>query len=678
VIKVAVVSPGKGESHTQVIKGFKSITEHCFPRECVLHEFMLPHNAGDSVFRIQVGRVVQQIKVGNFDLVYTVGVSCSTGIKQELDRLELKIPLIFVGATNPEQIGLLNPSKDGVVMATGVSMRSTENTIPLEVVFRLYGLARRVVLVYRLDANEGRSRSVVRSLVDTLNARRVEHTLLEYVDDISSALEKNDVVIIPQGSLYPTDLSFVEKACIKAGAEFVSGSSVILPHTALFGYKADLRHMGDYAARMAAQIIVEKVSPGDIKHKLLEDVSQLVLNNNAMISSGVAPTNDEFVFDLDSGKEFRYTLQLFYHYFLSSGHVLGIRIFENLLGRQRDAGKGLLCEPIKIVGSTNDMVFTEEQAAHIVADAAPFVTVFGNDAACLIQNQMIKQGRYKPMLIMKFADDDHLPEPALRHKGRNWPKKAPVMRIVLPKLPVTKIIDIIAALHPTKKRIGFVHSFGQYNGTTLHAKRYREVREYCEEKGLEFVAGGSDQGGEAFATACRDVAQKVDALFCLPDEITPGDAKTLAQVGHAENVFTIGGDYERFGWMSGVLGIDYESVFDEVFRDMAIAARGLVCPQAWEQKPKESDCYYFHLNRKWLLSHNYPIPKHLESLLQLAVIIDTPDKDGDDLDGESTMLDMLSPLKTIVRTMPTEGEVGEESSEGLFAILKKRVLAKLA
>ena len=93
------------------------------------------------------------------------------------------------------------------------------------------------------------------------------------------------------------------------------------------------------------------------------------------------------------------------------------------------------------------------------------------------------------------------------------------------KLAITKILDFALEMKPEIKTLGYLYNTGEDNSVST----LKEVKAYCEEKGITVVEGAASNTSEV-QEAAQNLAAKCDAVFSPNDNTIAGAMGTVTEV----------------------------------------------------------------------------------------------------------------------------------------------------
>ncbi|MCD8328098.1 MAG: ABC transporter substrate-binding protein [Ruminococcus sp.] len=121
------------------------------------------------------------------------------------------------------------------------------------------------------------------------------------------------------------------------------------------------------------------------------------------------------------------------------------------------------------------------------------------------------------------------------------------------KLDITKILDTALTITPDIKTLGYLYNTGESNSVSC----LEEVKEYCDENGIELVEASATTATE-LAEAATTLFSKCDAVFSPNDNTVAGAMGTVAQVAiDAGKPMYVGADSMVQDGGFATVGIEY-------------------------------------------------------------------------------------------------------------------------
>lgn len=127
------------------------------------------------------------------------------------------------------------------------------------------------------------------------------------------------------------------------------------------------------------------------------------------------------------------------------------------------------------------------------------------------------------------------------------------------KLAISKILDFAQTLKPEIKTLGYLYNTGEDNSVSC----LKEVKEYCESKGIKVVEAAATNTSEV-QEAAQKLADQCDAVFSPNDNTIAGAMGTVAEVmNNAKVPMFVGADSMVHDGGFATVGIEYTDLGKE-------------------------------------------------------------------------------------------------------------------
>lgn len=124
---------------------------------------------------------------------------------------------------------------------------------------------------------------------------------------------------------------------------------------------------------------------------------------------------------------------------------------------------------------------------------------------------------------------------------------------------ITKILDFALEMKPEIKTLGYLYNTGEDNSVST----LKEVKAYCEEKGITVIEGAASNTSEV-QEAAQNLAAKCDAVFSPNDNTIAGAMGTVTEVMNKAKVpMFVGADSMVMDGGLGTVGIEYSDLGKE-------------------------------------------------------------------------------------------------------------------
>ena len=126
-------------------------------------------------------------------------------------------------------------------------------------------------------------------------------------------------------------------------------------------------------------------------------------------------------------------------------------------------------------------------------------------------------------------------------------------------LSIDKILDFALKVKPEIKTLGFLYNTGEDNSVSC----LKQVKEYCDGKGIKVVEGAATNTSEV-QEAAQKLASECDAVFSPNDNTIAGSMGTVAEVmNNAKVPMFVGADSMVKDGGLGTVGIEYSDLGKE-------------------------------------------------------------------------------------------------------------------
>lgn len=127
------------------------------------------------------------------------------------------------------------------------------------------------------------------------------------------------------------------------------------------------------------------------------------------------------------------------------------------------------------------------------------------------------------------------------------------------KLAISKILDFAQTLKPEIKTLGYLYNTGEDNSVSC----LKEVKEYCESKGIKVVEAAATNTSEV-QEAAQKLADQCDAVFSPNDNTIAGAMGTVTEVMNKAKIpMFVGADSMVHDGGFATVGIEYTDLGKE-------------------------------------------------------------------------------------------------------------------
>ena len=563
--QVAIVMPGLGEGHVKVAAAFSAKLKE------LVANVEITEYVGESVFGRSDGPFSRQC-----DLVVAVGTKCTMLASEIMKEEDMNVPLLSLSANGSI---VFSPSVERYRHMTGVYPNLIPESIPLDAVFKVCGVARRVVLAYRIDEDYG----CIELVVDDIKKYALKIGVLEVVSVcmlegpldaayLSSVIQTNDVVIPVRGGRVTADIDVLAQICAERGAYFFSIANGKIPDTAVGGYVANIKYVGSRAAETIAPVLNDKIAVSMVSPVALKSTTQVVINTAVLAERGFSLSTYDEIFWLDDRTSYPVIYRTHYP-LLSAQYVEQTRIATQLTWHYGGRRQGVECIPMVINASLESAVARKVAVQQALACRGSQVVVVDTEQmAYLLQQEMMMVRDYRSMVIIKSGDDQPAERASVDCAG--WPRDKFIQRVILEPLQLRLWLDLLQNMVPRLRRIGVLYSCS-YDELVPHLRyRLHAFERECWQRGLTLVHRGAVGGGQNVSAVCNELLENVDVIAGLPDLLTATDELIAAVTCFEENKRFVGSDLGIFGRGSAFMQPKYERVAEKILQVLQPASIG--------------------------------------------------------------------------------------------------------
>lgn len=643
-MQVAVVMPGMGAGHVAAAAAFSAQIRKLVPGVVVTEyvgEFTL--KCHDGVFS------------RHCDLVVTIGTKCTMLASKVMKERGMNVPLLSIGMHSKLASADLG---ERYVHMSSVSGFSSSEYIPLDAVFKVCGVARRVVLVYRAVEDNGR----IGFVVEDMKEYALKAGVLEVVSvclaegpldvgSLASIIKAKDVVVPVRGGRVVEDIDLLAQICAERGADFFSTANGKIPSTAISGFVADIGHMGAYAAQVFAPVLTDGVIIETIPAVVIADSTQVVINTAVAAERGVSLPMSDFVFSLDEKTQYPVIYRTLYPFVWTTTMEQEVRLFEAITLPGKNRTPGIECLPLAIQGIHDTPEHREwvvEQTMNLIG--GPFAVVGGEKMALQLQQEMLTQQKFRSLMIIKSSDD----EPGKRAETTvlGWPEERFIQRVTLEVPSAATWIDFLQYVHPGLTRVGLIHSYEPELLPAYMQTRLACLEAECAKRGLTFAHAGRGLDHTFFELACRELIPHVEVIFSMADMLKPRDGLFASFVCHQNNKLYVSSDLSRSDRAGACMGPRYDLIEPQIINTVCEATVGRVPATTRDIMLRAFHIYGWCVNEQWLKLHGLPVPT--STFLQPAFARLEAAFDPDKPFGDAPRIAQVTAEKVAAWTLPAK------------------------
>lgn len=237
----------------------------------------------------EVSNLADLIVARDFALAFVLGTPCALALKEKTSTL----PIVLGGATDPVATGLVASWNK-----PGRNMTGTTDLPPfdkhLEVLRRILPNAKRIGVIF--NEKEANSVAAVSALNRAIKAGlSVVHLPIQTPQDLKAvifgAYRKIDVLCIPTDNMLQANLPIVLAIAEDAQIPSFNCDRASVEKGALFSVAVEYADIGLVSAKMAKEILVNNLKPGDMAIRSLEN-PQVYINREVARKYGIKLPED--------------------------------------------------------------------------------------------------------------------------------------------------------------------------------------------------------------------------------------------------------------------------------------------------------------------------------------------------------------------------------------------------
>ncbi|MBS0616305.1 MAG: ABC transporter substrate-binding protein [Verrucomicrobia bacterium] len=253
---IAIITPAIHPSLEAIERGFKETCEQTLRRPCSFKTF----NAQGS--KTLLHAQIDEAGKGDFDLVFTIASTSSHMCKEQFEKRDVKVPIVFTAVSRPDDIGL-KAEKNVTGVQEPVYFERILSALP-----SLERDIRKIALVYD-PTTSGLQKD--RDEVAAILARKgIELRLVEVfqsnelIHKVPPFLSSADAVLVLKDNTVVSGLDLLVRLCEEKNIPLIACDLDSVGRGATYSYSMQEYAQGVEAAKMAFEILEEYKVPGDI------------------------------------------------------------------------------------------------------------------------------------------------------------------------------------------------------------------------------------------------------------------------------------------------------------------------------------------------------------------------------------------------------------------------------
>lgn len=281
-VKIALITR-LSSYHEGAIKGFTDSVSTLFKGiDCSVRRYILAKRD------LQLAAsLIDEAVADRPDLIVTIGALLSQTARSVTSKRGKQIPVVFIGATNPIKLGLLENINSPNTNMTGINMTDIGEDMAVQVMKILKPYAKHVLLPYSPLSSGGEVEQHVFNAKEVLENQGTKVTLIP-VDELSEVLPKirglissADTVMYLPGCLVEEAAEGLIKLCNQHGVSLFANQPQTVKQGAAFGYGTDTSILGAKACEIARSILIEGKDPKNIPVQFMDFGRRTAVNLDA-------------------------------------------------------------------------------------------------------------------------------------------------------------------------------------------------------------------------------------------------------------------------------------------------------------------------------------------------------------------------------------------------------------
>jgi len=259
------------------------------------------HELSGTADKIVMQQLVESALNDDPDLVIPIGVTISQLCVNAVARRKKKMSVVFVGPGTPVEQGIVTALEKRPEPVTGVSLASIDPCEPGRQLLRYKPSARSILIPFCPHAGAG---VVEKTAVETAKYLEVHgcrvkllpwYDLSEVHEKIKSSMAQVDTILCLESCWIAEANAVLVKLCNQGQVTLFAGDAQsVLVDGAVLGYGAFVQGLGAEAMKMAYQILLNGVYPGDIAVQAVDELRRPIINVEAAQWQGL-PLTDEIL-----------------------------------------------------------------------------------------------------------------------------------------------------------------------------------------------------------------------------------------------------------------------------------------------------------------------------------------------------------------------------------------------
>lgn len=283
--KVALFAPATHPAMDEINQGFMDTLQS---KESSSNYVFKSFNANGNktLLRAQA----EEIVTGDFDLIFTIGASCTKTVKELTAKREKPIPVIFTAVGDPIGLGVIASEQSSGNNTTGISEHQSYDE-QVDLLMHLKPTIKKALLVY--DPMQGKGAKSQKELQELLAQRGVELNGVEIYNPneiqskVGGLITNVDVVLVQAGdNTVVSGIDALVKLCDRYGVTLLASDLNSGDKGAVLAYGVTEYDFGTEAAKKALLVLEKQKKPTDIPTTPISKYS-LKINAKKLESQGL-------------------------------------------------------------------------------------------------------------------------------------------------------------------------------------------------------------------------------------------------------------------------------------------------------------------------------------------------------------------------------------------------------
>ena len=282
--EIAILVPLSHPSLEQIQKGFIDTLKNS---KNVNYKFDVFNANGNTIL---MKSQAEQIILGKYDLVFTVGTGASKIVKELASKKQVLIPIVFGAVSRPEELGLINSKESSGNNLVGVIEDDTYAD-HIDALLKIKPDTKKILLVYNPSQGAGleKDKDIIKLILESKN---IELSTLsvnngsEIQPKLSSVIGKTDVVLVLKDNTVVSAIDIIIKLCNRNSKLLFASDLDSVDKGAGLAYGVHEIDFGVTAAKLAIQIIEQNKKPTDLKTSVVGN-RKLKINTKTINQQGL-------------------------------------------------------------------------------------------------------------------------------------------------------------------------------------------------------------------------------------------------------------------------------------------------------------------------------------------------------------------------------------------------------